>query len=138
MLTEAVGTHWHALVRDVIALGKDPDDMFITRDLSFAKMVSIVVASPPDSSLRWYIDGGWNRTDHLLANLQEQRAGIATLNQPYYRPGGPDPSETAVASSFFPAEAMSWEEMDRRDAERYKAAEERQYQPVGQTHSRIW
>jgi hypothetical protein len=138
MLTQAVGIHWHALVRDVIALGKDPDDMFVTKELSLRKMVSIVVASPPDSSLRWFIDEGWTRTDHLLANTAEQRAGITALNQPYPRPGGPDPAESAVASTFFPAEAMTWEEMDRRDAERYKTAEERQYQPLGQTHSRTW
>jgi hypothetical protein len=138
MLTEAVGTHWHALVRDVIALGKDPDDMFLTKDLSFAKMVSIVVAAPPTSSLRWYLDGGWSREAQLLANMQEQGAGISTLNQPYMRPGGPDPAETAVASTFFPAEAMTWEEMDRRDAERYKTAVERDYKPVGKTHSRTW
>jgi len=112
MLTHVVGECWHALERDVLALGYRAEDMFTT--LSFREMVSIVVAAPPTSSVRWFLDGGWTRTDHLLANQQEQRAGVARLNEPYQRPGIEN-RPAAEPPGFFPADALSWEEAERRD-----------------------
>lgn len=118
MLAHVVGECWHALVRDVIALGLRPRDIFTT--LTLADMVSIVVAAPPGTSVRWYLDKGWNRTDHILANMAEQGAGIARLQEPYSRPGleqrKPDPLEKA---GFFPCDVLTWEEADRRDKIRY-------------------
>lgn len=123
MLTHAVGMCWHALVRDVLALGYRTADMFTT--LSVADMVAIVVGAPPTSSVRYFLDEGWSREAHLLANMQEGTAGIARLEEPYRRPG----TQERADERLFRGDAMSWDEMDRLDAERYgTAAAER---PVG-------
>jgi hypothetical protein len=131
MLARVVGECWHALVRDVIALGYRRQDMFTTLDLS--DMISIVVGAPPTSSVRYFLDDGWSKEAHLLANMQEQRAGMAQLNQPYPRPGmaqrQADPMESG---KFFPMEAMTWEEADKRDAARYTS------KPKGRSRSRTY
>jgi hypothetical protein len=117
MLTQVVGECWHALARDVLALGYRREDMFTTLDL--ADMVSIVVGAPPGSAVRHWLDQGWSRTDHLLANLQEQQAGYATLPQAYERPGlEARPEDPLSNARFFPAEVITWEEADRRDKAR--------------------
>lgn len=127
MLTQAVGRYTHALHRDIIALGYRPHDMFTT--LPISEMISIVVAAPPGSSLRWYLDNGWSRTDHLLANMTETASGVAALKEPYERPGLGDRSP---GDNIFPADVMTWEEADRRDAEREAAGNK------GKVHARIW
>jgi hypothetical protein len=127
-----VGECWHALARDVIALGYRRQDMFTTLDLS--DMISIVVGAPPTSSVRYFLDGGWSKEAHLLANLQEQRAGIGELTEPYPRPGvEARPSDPMEGAGFFPMQAMSWEEADKRDAERYAANK-----PKGRSRSRTY
>lgn len=114
MLAYVVGECWHALVRDLLSLGFRAKDMFTT--LTLAEMVSIVVASPPGSAVRYFLDQGWSRTDHLLANMQEQAAGVAKLPEAYARPGLEQrPADPLDNARFFPAEAMTWEEADRRD-----------------------
>jgi hypothetical protein len=117
MLTHVVGECWHALVRDVLALGYRTEDMFTT--LSLAEMVAIVVAAPPGSSVRHWLDEGWTRTDHLLANAQEQNAGVAKLPEPYQRPGLDERPEDPLANArFFPAEIITWDEAEARDKAR--------------------
>jgi len=115
MLGWVVGKHWHALVRDVLALGYKSGDMFKSLDL--AEMLSIVVAAPPGSSVRFALDEGWSRTDHLLANLQEGNAGLADLTKPYERPG------QRAGTSFGNADVMTWEEMDEMDRRRASQVE---------------
>jgi hypothetical protein len=121
-----VVTHYRAaLVRDLLALGFRATDMFSPR-LSFYELTCIIVASPPNSSVRYYLDGGWSREAQLIANLQEQQAGFGKLREPYERPG----QVMAAASASNPfggglfegAEAMDMEEMDRRLEERYANA----------------
>jgi hypothetical protein len=126
MLTQAVGRYSHALVRDLLTLGYRAADMFTV--LSFSEMVSIVVGAPPGSSLRYFMDDGWSRTDHLLANMAEADAGVAKLDAAYERPGL---GERSPGDNIFPADVMTWEEMDRRDAERAN-------RPRGKSHSRRW
>jgi hypothetical protein len=117
MLAHVVGDHWHAFHRDVIALGRD------INDLTLAEMVSVVVAAPPGSSVRYFLDQGWSRTDHLLANLQEQQAGVARLPQEYPRPGLQErPADPMTDEGFFPAEAKTWEEFDELEKRRYANA----------------
>ena len=117
MLTHVVGACWHALVRDVLALGYRTEDMFTT--LSLADMVSIVAGAPPGSAVRHWLDQGWTRTDHLLANAQEQNAGVAKLPGAYPRPGLAQRPEDPMANArFFPAEVITWEEADARDKAR--------------------
>jgi hypothetical protein len=128
MLTAAVGRFWHALVRDVLALGYRTADMFTT--LSCSEMVSIVVAAPPDSSLRYFLDNGWSREAHLLANMAEQQSGVAKLDGPYERPGL---GERSPGDNIFPADVMTWEEMDRLDALRESGQVKK-----GKTHVKVW
>ncbi len=123
MLGRAIGQYWHALVRDVLALGYRAADMFTT--LSVADMVAIVVGAPPTSSLRHFMDGGWSRTDHLLANMQEEKAGIANISEPYERPGLEARQEWGGdGSKLFNAESMTWAEMDAKDRKREAYAED--------------
>lgn len=117
MLTHAVSAHWHAVVRDVLALGYRIGDIFTT--LGLEEMLAIVVAAPPQSSLRHFLDGGWSREAHLLANLSESAGGVSTINDRYERPGvqhTADPARLAPdGSEIFRAEVMTWEEMDQMD-----------------------
>jgi hypothetical protein len=55
--------------------------------LSAAEVVSIIVAAPAGSAVRYMTDGGWTVTDHLLATQLEQRAGLVKLKDRYQRPG---------------------------------------------------
>jgi hypothetical protein len=118
MLAHVVGECWHAFHRDVLTLpGRD------INSLSLAEMVSVVVGAPPGSAIRHWLDDGWTRTDHLLANQQELRAGVATMSEPYQRPGVDQRvDDPAQGTRFFPAEVITWEEADRRDKERYAKA----------------
>lgn len=131
-LARVVGECWHALARDVIALGYRRQDMFTTLDLS--DMISIVVGAPPTSSVRYFLDGGWSREAQLLANMQEQQSGIAQpLTEPYPRPGIEDRREDPMeGAKFFPMQAMTWEEADKRDAARYAS------RPKGRSRSRTY
>ena len=132
MLAHVVGECWHALVRDILVMGFRVDDMFTTLGLS--DMVSIVVAAPPGSSVRYYLDEGWSRTDHLIANMTEHRAGLVQLPQAYSRPGAEQrPAAPPGGDGFFRAEAITWEEADRRDKIRYSG----QFRPSGPTKVRL-
>lgn len=128
MLTQAVGVHWHAVVRDVLALGYRASDIFT--ELGLGEMVSIVVAAPPNSSLRYFLDEGWSREAHLLANMAEQRAGIAELNDPYQRPGL-DQRAAPKDDRIMRGDVMSWSEMDRLD-------ERRRASSGGKTTKKVW
>ena len=63
--------------------------------------------------------------------MTETAAGVAQLSEPYERPGL---SQRSPGESMFPADVMSWEEMDRREIERYRP----DANPKGRTHSRVW
>jgi hypothetical protein len=80
--------------------------MFVTLDL--ADMVAIACAAPPGSAVHDAMHGGWTRTDHLLANMQEGNAGLVELNHRYDRPG----MDEARPQKFVPMDDMSWDEMD--------------------------
>jgi hypothetical protein len=85
-VAEIVVEHRHPVVRDLLALGYRLDD--IGDRLPFADFLSVVLAAPPNSSIRFYaIEKQWPQTDHLLANMAEQQAGIVTINGRYPRPG---------------------------------------------------
>ena len=86
------------------------------------EVLSIVIGAGPDSAVRYCLDGGWSREAHLLANLQESHAGLATLQEPYARPGLDVRAEKPQAQDVLHGQAMTWEEMDARDAARAKAA----------------
>lgn len=121
MLATVIRRHWHALVRDVLALGRRASDMFTER-LTFAEMVSIVVGAPPTSSVRHFLDQGWSREAQLLANMQEQQAGIANMTQPYNRPGLDQRTDDPMANQFFRGDALEWTEFDDLERRREAAA----------------
>jgi hypothetical protein len=127
MLTQAVGRYGHALRRDLIALGYRPPEV---DRVPIGDLMSIVVGAPPGSALRYFMDGGWSRTDQLLANMAEQAAGVAKLSTAYERPGI---GERSPGENIFPADVMTWDEMDRLDAERDAGA-----RPLGKPHARAW
>lgn len=119
---------WHrmALVRDLLALGYRATDMFTDR-LSFYELTCIIVAAPPDSSVRYFLDGGWSREARILANWHEQQAGLAHMVQPYERPDQvvfpvKPTADNPFGDGIFKADEMSLEEMDRRLEERYANA----------------
>lgn len=74
--------HRHAVVRDLNSLGYHGDT-----PIAFDDLVSIILASPPGSAVKYAVDGGWPQTDQLLANLAEQNAGLTNLPHRYARPG---------------------------------------------------
>lgn len=78
-----------------------------TDKLTFAELVSIVMAAPSTSSVGEALNGGWSREAHLLANLQEGNAGLSNLDTRYDRPGTEDTKPSA-----FPADSMTWDELD--------------------------
>lgn len=85
-LVRAIGFHWHAVQRDLLVLGFRAADMF-TPKLTASEVISIIVAAPAASALRWSIDEGFTLTDHLLATLSEQQEGLVRLPGRHRRPG---------------------------------------------------
>jgi hypothetical protein len=133
MLATVIRRYWHALCRDVMALGYRVSDMFTA--LSWSEMVSIVVGAPPTSSVRFFLDQGWTRESHVLANMAEQQAGIARLQQPYPRPGVEyRPAASAGEGKAFQADAYTWNEYDELERKRYERA---QKAPPGTTRVRV-
>jgi hypothetical protein len=97
-----VVNHRHAVIRDLCSLGFSADT-----PIGIDEVVAIIMASPPGSAVRYAIEDGWSHTDHLLANLAEQGAGLSHLPKPYQRPGAtptaapaPDPGPLRSDGSF--------------------------------------
>jgi len=121
MLARVVGQFWHALVRDVMSMGYRASDLFT--ELSIAEVLSIILGAGPSSSVQYCLDGGWSREAHLLANLQESNSGLATLQQPYSRPGlDVRPEAPDHGRDILHGQSMTWEEMDEMDTRRAAAA----------------
>lgn len=136
MLGQAIRTHWFALVRDVLAMGYRTSDMFTT--LSVAEMVAIVLACPPQSSLRWFMNGQWSQEAQLIANQQEQAAGLAKLPQPYERPGLEE--RPASPNKLFNSEAYGWDEFTAMEQKRAEFGAEQAKSGVAPRNSRtkVW
>jgi hypothetical protein len=60
--------------------------MFTDR-FTASEVMSMIVAAPPGTSVRYVMDEGYSITDHLLATMSEQQAGLVTLQTRYSRPG---------------------------------------------------
>jgi hypothetical protein len=61
-----------------------------TPTFTAAEVISTVLAPTTMSALRYEMSGGLTTTDHLLATLSEQQAGLVTLTKRYPRPGVTD------------------------------------------------
>lgn len=83
-LAAAIRNHWHAVERDLLAMGKSADD--IGTKLTTAELISVVLAAPPGTAVHHFDPNAWSRTDELIANLGEQQAGLFSLNARYARP----------------------------------------------------
>lgn len=83
-LAACIKDHWHAVERDLLALGYHADD--IGTKLTTAELISVVLAAPPGTAVH-HFSGSWSKTDELLANLSEQQAGVFGINARYARPG---------------------------------------------------
>ena len=94
--------HWHAIKRDLLTLQRSADEID-AGTLPFHELVSIVVAAPPTSSVFVAMDG-WSKTDQLLANMQEQQAGLISLPHRHNRPGVSQAE--ASAPEFRPTEQV--------------------------------
>lgn len=117
-----------------MSLGYRSSDIF--KELSMGEVLSIVIGAGPDSAVRHCLDGGWSREAHLLANLQEANSGLATLSQPYDRPGLESrPDKPERGQDVLHGQAMTWEEMDAREAAKAKAAATGKKSPTRKT---VW
>jgi hypothetical protein len=84
-LAACIKDHWHAVERDLFALGRTADDIGTDR-LTVCQLISVVLAAPPGSAVHHYDPNAWSRTDELIANLGEQHAGLLNLSARYARP----------------------------------------------------
>lgn len=80
--------------------------MFTVLDL--ADMLAIAATAPQGTAVFESMSGGWTREAHLLANMQEQQAGVVELNNRYDRPGMYDQPK----QKFVPMDDYSMEEFD--------------------------
>jgi hypothetical protein len=132
MLARVVGDYWHALVRDVMEMGYRADD--ILTELNVCEIASIVLGAGPTTAVRYFLDQGWSREAHLLANLTESNAGMATLQQPYQRPGldqrPQEYGEVTPGKAALKANVMTWDEMDKLEKDRAAAAASGQHRTV--------
>jgi hypothetical protein len=128
MVGRVICEHRHALVRDLLALGRRADDLFTPR-LSFYELICIIVAAPPNSSVRYFLDGGWSQEAQILANMQEGESGFSKLTTPYNRPGAiwGMGDERSAANPFggyiFKADSYDWDEFTKLEHERYANAQ---------------
>jgi hypothetical protein len=83
-LAAAIRNHWHAVERDLLAMGYHADDIGV--NLTTCELISVVLAAPPGTAVHHYDPNAWSRTDELIANLGEQQAGLLNLNARYARP----------------------------------------------------
>jgi hypothetical protein len=116
-----VADHRHAVVRDLNFAGYHGD-----KPITVGDFVSIVIASPPGSAVRYAAEGGWSQTDHLIANLAEQQAHLTHLPQRYMRPGiedevDPGPIQADGSPRLTPQTREEFEA--RRARDRARAAE---------------
>jgi hypothetical protein len=103
----------HAVQRDLLchrfrwANFGDPE----ATELSFPHFLSFVMGAEPTSALGNAVRDGWTTTDHLLANLTEQQAGLIQLGHRYSRPGlpaaEPDPERPALPAGRPPVKARA-------------------------------
>ena len=122
MLARVVVEHWHAVQRDLLALGYRSTRSDVGVGLSVWELISVIGASPPGSAVHNALSEGWTREAHLLANLGEQESGLMRLTARYVRPGVDEPEEVvevtppgAFGAQF---EIMTVDELEAKRAER--------------------
>lgn len=104
--------------------------------IEVSDFVSIVLASPPGSAVKYAVDGGWPQTDQLLANLAEQQAGLTDLPHRYSRPGieqfvEPDPGPVQ------PDGSPRWTGQTRDEFEARRARDIARSEELAETETRV-
>ena len=122
MLARVIVEHWHAVQRDLLALGFHSTRTEVGVGLSLWELLSVVAASPPGTAVHNALCEGWSREAHLLANLGEQQQGLMRLTARYVRPGVDEPEEKvevtppgAFGAQF---EIMTVDELEAKRSER--------------------
>jgi hypothetical protein len=94
-LARVVTDHPHAVQRELLCYGYSFAGWGNpwARELELNQFISFVLGAPPASALGLAVSDGWSKTDHLLANLAEQHAGLIRLGGRYDRPGVEDTDE---------------------------------------------
>jgi hypothetical protein len=132
-----VGAYRHAVARDLVALGYRGREA----PIDLGEFISVVLAAPPTSAVRFAAQGGWSQTDELLANLSEQYAGVHNIDRRYIRPGvtpppveaDPGPLTADGGVRLTPQTREQFDARRRRDAargEELAATERKQVQSV--------
>jgi hypothetical protein len=127
-LAHVVRVRWHAVERDLLSMGYHADE--IGTRLTLWELISIVVASHPNTAVHYWM-GGWSREADMLAGLSEQHAGLLGLSGRYPRPGV-DSTPVKPLTEFDMAapykgimlEAVSVDEFTPRLKERQRLARE--------------
>lgn len=124
------GDHWHAVQRDLLALGFRAKD--IGTDLSLDEFASIVLAPPANSSVFLAV-GGWTKEAHLIATQMEQSEGLIEVQRRVPRPGVPEepPIQKRNPRRVDSFDAMTLEEFERLRAENYARTPPTQGRVIG-------
>lgn len=91
-------------------------------------MISIVVGSDPNSAVYYAVNGGFSLTDHLLATMYEQQAGLVAPRERIARPGVVDTRPSKLPDLRDPKtkrlifDSMTIEEYEARRKARLKGA----------------
>jgi hypothetical protein len=104
-------------------LGFRKPDLFT--NLTVDEMVSITVAAQPGSAVYHAVNDGWTITDHLLATMGEQQAGLVNLQNRHARPGVTDrrPAKPAdVHDHSTPVKQITFDVMSIDDYKARRAA----------------
>jgi hypothetical protein len=89
MVARALNEHEYAVHLDILRLGYRKSDWFTT--LSTFDMIAIIAGADPNSAIYHAFNGGWTTSDHLLATMYEQQAGLVPGgSQRIARPGVTD------------------------------------------------
>ena len=91
-------------------------DMFTPR-LTAGELVSIVMAAPTNSAIRYSFDEGFTPSDHYLATLSEQYDGLVRLGGRHQRPGvDAVPQGPTATIDGHPADVLSIADFEARRA----------------------
>ena len=104
-LARVITEHPHAVQRELLIHHFRWGDFGRSGDipLELWEFVSFILGAPPTSGVGLALSDGWTPTDHLLANMQEQDAGLIQLTSRYTRPGVKQPADQN-SESFEPGQ----------------------------------
>lgn len=120
-LVRIMGQSWHAVERDLLALGYRREDIG-TPKLTLWELISIVVAAPPGTAVHHAQtrQGSLSQEAQLLADLGEQYAGLINLRSRYARPGSDSSFRPPMQGTIAALPDYSGVSLDAYPAEEFK------------------